>query len=125
MYRRTGMHMCIKPCNTLVIKLVFQTKRTLRMRHDDHVKVGKELQRKIAKLREENKDPSLPQKPPPPPRSSLPFSNTNTHLNYGPRHAPSPPPSGGRLTDSHNMGEESFMVLGQRASSTPIQYTRT
>jgi hypothetical protein len=79
------------------------------MLYNDHLKAGKELQRKIDKLREENKDPSLPQKPAP----SLPVSNSNA-ANTIPQPVPSPPPSGRRMTDSQNTGEESFMVLGQR-----------
>jgi hypothetical protein len=96
-----------------------QTKNTLRMLHNEHVKAGKELQRRIAKLREENQDPTLPQKTPP--RNA----QLHMHMNGGspnavPR-APVPTPSipmyassSSRLLDSHNNVDESFMVLGQR-----------
>ncbi|KAG1756287.1 uncharacterized protein EDB91DRAFT_4955 [Suillus paluster] len=64
------------------------TKTTLRMLYNEHIKAGKELQRRIAKLREENQDPTLPQKT---------------------------SPSSSRLLDSHNNVDESFMVLGQQS----------
>ncbi|EKM55682.1 uncharacterized protein PHACADRAFT_256475 [Phanerochaete carnosa HHB-10118-sp] len=85
------------------------TKRTLRMLHNEHRKAGKELQRKIEKLRQENKDPSLPQKPS---KSATP---TNAAL-PAPQHAPSPPPQVPRnLSDSQQTVDESFMLLGQRS----------
>ncbi|EGN95994.1 hypothetical protein SERLA73DRAFT_185466 [Serpula lacrymans var. lacrymans S7.3] len=72
-------------------------KRTLRMLYNEHLKAGKELQRKIAKLREDNQDPTMPQKASPP--------GTNMH-----------PVAGlARLADSQNNVDESFMVLGQRS----------
>ncbi|KDQ59448.1 hypothetical protein JAAARDRAFT_33011 [Jaapia argillacea MUCL 33604] len=81
-------------------------KRTLRMLYNDHCKAGKETQRKIAKLREEGKDPALPQKSSPP---------RNPVLSI-PRSTASPPPNAqGRLSDSQNTGDESFMLLGQRS----------
>lgn len=86
------------------------------MLYNEHVKAGRELERRIAKLREENKDPTLPQKvslaqmraehSSPAPSGSNP-----------PHPAPSPPlPSSAslRLMDSQNNVDESFMVLGQR-----------
>ncbi|KII88963.1 hypothetical protein PLICRDRAFT_53460 [Plicaturopsis crispa FD-325 SS-3] len=91
------------------------TKRTLRMLYNDHCKAGKELQRRIAKLREENKDPSLPQKSAAPRSSSTaPPSSPGSGT---PRNAPSPPPygRGGRMSDSQHTVDESFMVLGQRS----------
>ncbi|KZT69081.1 hypothetical protein DAEQUDRAFT_738400 [Daedalea quercina L-15889] len=89
------------------------TKRTLRMLCNDHSKAGKELQRRIAKLREENKDPNLPQKP----TSGGPSSSNATRPVMLPS-APSPPPQAqNRLSDSQQMVDESFMLLGQRCSA--------
>ncbi|KIP04757.1 hypothetical protein PHLGIDRAFT_129299 [Phlebiopsis gigantea 11061_1 CR5-6] len=88
------------------------TKRTLRMLYNEHRKAGKELQRKIMKLREENKDPSLPQKP------SKSSTSTPTNANKAlPQTAPSPPPQTprGHLMDSQPAVDESFMLLGQRS----------
>jgi|ERR1700722_8238090 len=101
-----------------------QTKRTLRMLHEDHLKAGKELQRKIAKLREENIDPTVPQKPPaptavPPPHSPFHINVSQPNTKYNTRAVPSPPPSGRRMTDSQGIGDESFMVLGQRVCTPP------
>ena len=79
------------------------------MLHADHLRAGKELQRKIEALRGENKDPSLPQKPLPLP----PVANVDA-VRQLPQPVPSPPPSGRRMTDSQNAGEESFMLLGHR-----------
>ncbi|KAL4251635.1 hypothetical protein ABKN59_003795 [Abortiporus biennis] len=96
------------------------TKRTLRLLYNDHQKASKELQRKIAKLREENKDPSLPQKP---------VRNMNSNgisAGYGgPSNAPivppqptaSPPPHArNTLSDSQQTVGESFMLLGGQRS---------
>ncbi|KAH9946287.1 uncharacterized protein BXZ73DRAFT_95791 [Epithele typhae] len=87
------------------------TKRTLRMLHNEHMKSGKDLQRKIAKLREENKDPSLPQKPT---RSA---SGQKPHTAVPPpQPVPSPPPPPqSKLSDSQQTVDESFMLLGQRS----------
>lgn len=96
------------------------TKTTLRMLYNEHVKAGKELQRRIAKLREENQDPALPQK------TSPRHAQIHTHKNGGGSnavpHAPVPAPSAplhasssSRLLDSHNNVDESFMVLGQQS----------
>ena len=80
------------------------------MLHNEHMRLGKDLQRRIAKLREENKDPSLPQKPP---RSSA-GQNTNVPA-PPPQPVPSPPPQPqGKLSDSQQTVDESFMLLGQR-----------
>ena len=79
------------------------------MLYNEHAKSSKDVQRKIAKLREENKDPSLPQNVPhrhTPPPPSVP----------GPSSSP-PPQAGHRMVDSQNTGDESFMLLGQRVSS--------
>ncbi|OCH95624.1 hypothetical protein OBBRIDRAFT_745393 [Obba rivulosa] len=87
------------------------TKRTLRMLHNEHSKAGKDLQRKIAKLREENKDPNLPQK------STR--SSTATSLPQSmPAHpAPPSPPQRSRMIDSQQTVDESFMILGQRSDA--------
>ncbi|TFK90928.1 hypothetical protein K466DRAFT_563225 [Polyporus arcularius HHB13444] len=88
------------------------TKRTLRMLHNEHMKMGKDLQRRIAKLREENKDPALPQKPQ---RSSKSGPSTSNPV-YPPPSASSPPPlPQNRLSESQQTVEESFMLLGQRS----------
>jgi len=94
------------------------TKRTLRMLYNEHVKAGRELGRRIAKLREENKDPTLPQKVS---LAQIRAEHSSSASSGGahPSHlAPSPPlPSSAslRLTDSQNNVDESFMVLGQRS----------
>ncbi|KAI0781145.1 hypothetical protein BD413DRAFT_22235 [Trametes elegans] len=95
------------------------TKRTLRMLHNEHMKLGKDLQRRIAKLREENKDPALPQK-------SIRSSSASTSAGGGqssgtvvapPQPVPSPPPQsrGNILSESQQTVDESFMLLGQRS----------
>ena len=78
------------------------------MLYNEHAKSAKDVQRKIAKLREENKDPSLPQNVP---HKQTPASPPNP----GPSSSP-PPQTGNRLIDSQNAGDESFMLLGQRVS---------
>ncbi|KAF8448025.1 hypothetical protein L210DRAFT_3473286 [Boletus edulis BED1] len=93
------------------------TKRTLRMLYNEHVKTGRELERRIAKLREENKDPTVPQK------VSLAQlrADHSSSASSGQSHprlaqSPPPPPSASlRLMDSQNNVDESFMVLGQRS----------
>lgn len=80
---------------------------------NDHSKAGKELQRRIAKLREENKDPTLPQKPPSGGVSSSGSARPATLPT-----APSPPPHAhNRLSDSQQTVDESFMLLGHRVSA--------
>ncbi|KAI0957112.1 hypothetical protein AcW1_005608 [Taiwanofungus camphoratus] len=89
-------------------------KRTLRMLHNDHAKAGKELQRRIAKLREENKDPSLPQKP----TKNSPSAAVAARAPLPPQSAPSPPPqTRSRMSESQQTVDESFMLLGQRSDS--------
>ncbi|KAI9434007.1 hypothetical protein H4582DRAFT_2185439 [Lactarius indigo] len=85
------------------------TKRTLRMLFNEHSKAAKELQRRIAALREEGVDPALPQKPAPP--RPLPASPPPTH---GSSASPLPYPKGGRMPDSQV--DESFMLLGQQST---------
>jgi DNA repair exonuclease SbcCD ATPase subunit len=84
------------------------TKRTLRMLYNEHSKAAKELQRRIAALREEGVDPTLPQKPAPPRPS--PASPPPTH---GSSASPLPHPKG-RIPDSQV--DESFMLLGQQST---------
>lgn len=74
------------------------TKRTLRLLHDEHVKQAQDLDRRITRLRQEGKDPSLPQKPLPSPGQSSPFASKSD--------------SGFR--DATGPIEESFMLLGQK-----------
>ncbi|KAI0747916.1 hypothetical protein C8Q80DRAFT_1169069 [Daedaleopsis nitida] len=88
------------------------TKRTLRMLHNEHMKMGKDLQRRIAKLREEDKDPALPQKPP---RTSSAGPSTSAVI-PSPQPAPSPAEQPqNRMSDSQHTVDESFMLLGQRS----------
>ncbi|KIY51115.1 hypothetical protein FISHEDRAFT_38010, partial [Fistulina hepatica ATCC 64428] len=88
------------------------TKRTLRMLHADHSKSAKDLQRRIDALRQEGKDPSLPQKPDPP----KPAPRVNPGFATPTRSVPSPTPSLRHMTDSQNAVDESFMLLaGQRS----------
>ena len=97
-------------CRKLIASFCqLQTKRTLRMLYNEHRKAGKELQRKISKLREENKDPSLPQKPS---KSSTP-KNVTTPLPQ-PLPSPSLQVPQNNLADSQQAVDESFMLLGQR-----------
>ncbi|KAF8061512.1 hypothetical protein FPV67DRAFT_283106 [Lyophyllum atratum] len=86
-------------------------KRTLRMLYNEHCKAAKELERKVEKLREEGKDPSLPQKLELP-QLSAPRSSSHPGI---PRSTPSTPPHR-PMTDSQNTVDESFMLLaGQRS----------
>jgi len=78
------------------------------MLYNEHTRAAKELQRRIAALREEGIDPTLPQKPTPP--RPLPASPPTTH-------GSSPSPLGypkERLPDSQV--DESFMLLGQQST---------
>jgi hypothetical protein len=76
------------------------------MLYNEHNKAGKDLQRRITKLREEGKDPSLAQRPPTPPRS-------HTSSSPGP-HPLSSHISRGRMVDSNHTIDDSYMVLGQQ-----------
>lgn len=91
------------------------------MLYNEHIKAGKDLERRITKLREENKDPTLPQ------RTSLAQTRAehSSSASSGGRRpsypAPSPPPPSSasmRLMDSQNNVDESFMVLGQRVRNS-------
>lgn len=86
------------------------------MLYNEHTKAGRELDRRIAKLREENKDPSLPHKLSLTQPRAEHTSSTSTRLAHPLHPAPSPPPPSAslRLMDSQNNVDESFMVLGQR-----------
>ncbi|KZS98956.1 hypothetical protein SISNIDRAFT_480543 [Sistotremastrum niveocremeum HHB9708] len=78
------------------------TKRTLRLLHNENLKVANEHLKKIEQLRKEGKDPSLPQASPnphprpPQPTLSKPQSLQSSH-------------------DSQTFIDESFMMLGQRS----------
>ena len=87
-----------------------QTRRTLRMLYNEHTRAAKELQRRIAALREEGIDPTLPQKPTPP--RPLPAS---TPITRGSSASPLGHPKE-RLPDSQV--DESFMLLGQQVRTT-------
>ncbi|KAI6111485.1 hypothetical protein EDD17DRAFT_1504810 [Pisolithus thermaeus] len=95
-------------------------KRTLYLLYSEHVKAGKELQRRIAKLRDEGKDPTLPQKVLP--RNVPAYSGravgspSSIPLQpYVHQYSNNDSSASMRLTDSHNNVDESFMVLGQRS----------
>jgi hypothetical protein len=86
------------------------TKRTLKMLFNEHSKAAKELQRRIAALREEGVDPTQPQKPVPPrpsPASPPPARGSSA--------SPLPHPKS-RMPDSQV--DESFMLLGQQVRRT-------
>ncbi|KAF5386747.1 hypothetical protein D9615_001828 [Tricholomella constricta] len=86
-------------------------KRTLRLLYNEHCKAAKEINRKIEKLKEEGKDPSLPQKLELPQFSA---PRSSAHLGIT-RSTPSTPPLR-PMTDSQNTVDESFMLLaGQRS----------
>ncbi|PFH52376.1 hypothetical protein AMATHDRAFT_74173 [Amanita thiersii Skay4041] len=89
-------------------------KRTLRMLYNDHHKAGNDLQRKIHNLKEEGRDPSLPQKQE---RSSSPVVHAlhptaSSGVSTSQRSAPSPPLQR-PMTDTV---DESFMLLGGQRS---------
>ncbi|KAF9792341.1 hypothetical protein BJ322DRAFT_1102857 [Thelephora terrestris] len=93
-----------------------KTKGTLQMLYNEHAKSAKDVQRKIAKLREENKDPSLPQNVP----------HTHTPIIPpvpGPSSSPTPQ-TRNRMVDSQNTGDESFMLLGQRSEPGDILFNQ-
>lgn len=94
----------------------------MRLLFDHHSKAGKDLQRKIEKIKQEGRDPSKPQQLSPP--RPLPSFNQATFGGI-PRPVPSPPPQHNiagssrklGMTDSQGTVDESFMVLaGQRVS---------
>ena len=83
----------------------------MRMLCNKHSKAVRELQSKIDKLKEEGKDPSLPQKSEDPQVLRATQSNSTVHSGTLRINTSSPPPVGRPLTDS-NTGDESFMLLG-------------
>ncbi|KAL0577249.1 hypothetical protein V5O48_004737 [Marasmius crinis-equi] len=85
------------------------TKRTLQMLHNEHKKANLELERKISRLREEGKDPTLPQKP-----DIRRVSSANPASPTFVQPVPSPPPT--RPLMESGTVEESFMVLGGQRS---------
>jgi len=77
-----------------------------------------DLERKIAKLKAEGKDPTLPQKPDVA-RTNTASSPASVHHPQqpyaGPSHPPSNLPGNNTMMESHATVDESFMVLaGQR-----------
>lgn len=93
------------------------------MLHNEHMKLGKDLQRRIAKLREENKDPALPQKPT---RTSSAANPSSSAVASPPQPIPSPPPqpptNTNTMSDSQQTVDESFMLLGQRVRKYSFVY---
>ncbi len=86
-----------------------QTKITLRKLHTHHSTLGRDLQRRIAKLREEGKDPSVPRVP-----------QGSQSASKGPdASASAAGQQRGRpqaLDSLSNTFDESFMILTQRVS---------
>jgi hypothetical protein len=112
--KRSGQFKCPTIHHFLTSAFV-KTKGTLQLLYNEHTKSAKDVQRKIDKLREENKDPSLPQ--------NVPHKHASTPPPVpGPSTSP-PPQTGNRMVDSQNTGDESFMLLGQRVS--PISSHRS
>ena len=85
--------------------MALQTKATLRKLHTHHNSVGRDLQRRIAKLKEEGKDPTEPQVP---------------QITRGsPKGSDSPGPSNAvlrnrTLDSSSGTFDESFMILKEQ-----------
>jgi hypothetical protein len=93
------------------------------MLYNEHCKAGKELQRKIDKLKDEGKDPSLPQLPELSQKAPPPKPNSNTY-HGSPRVNTSSPQPLRFMTDSQNTGDESFMLLGgQRVRHSTLVFT--
>lgn len=89
-------------------------KRTLRMLHNKHLKDRDDLQRRIQKLRDEGKDPNLPQVPQRQTHaapSHLHPTITSSVQNQSRTSSQQRP-----MSDSHNTVDESFMVLGGQRS---------
>ncbi|THH04480.1 hypothetical protein EW145_g5492 [Phellinidium pouzarii] len=85
------------------------TKNTLRKLCTHHRAVGKDILRRIGKLKEEGKDPSLPQ-----------LSSTSPSVSKPNEAGPTPhvPLRGRNLESSTNTFDESFMVLHQQTESS-------
>ena len=96
------------------------------MLYNEHCKAGKELQRKIDKLKDEGKDPSLPQLPEPSQKVPPPKLNSSSNTYHGsPRVNTSSPQPLRFMTDSQNTGDESFMLLGgQRVRLSILVFTQ-
>lgn len=97
-----------------------QAKRTLRMLYNEQMKAGRDLERRIEKLKEEGKDPSQPQ-----PLSTAPSTSSKPkNATAPPQWTVSPPPQVPNRTESPqplqrmiDTVDESFMLLGvQRVS---------
>ncbi|KAG7452703.1 uncharacterized protein BT62DRAFT_989790 [Guyanagaster necrorhizus] len=84
-------------------------KRTLQMLYNEHRKAGTELERRIEKLREDGKDPLVPQKRDIPKLSATP----NFVADFSPN---SSPPPQRHMTDLQATVDESFMLLGGQRS---------
>jgi len=82
------------------------------MLYGEHTRAAKELQRRIAALRGEGIDPTLPQKPTPP-RPAPAYALTAHGSSASPLAHPKE-----RLPDSQV--DESFMFLGQQVRTTCI-----
>ncbi|KAF8921523.1 hypothetical protein CPB85DRAFT_1271190 [Mucidula mucida] len=86
-------------------------KRTLLMLHNEHKKASSELERKILKLREDGKDPTVPQKRDVPSKSH--FGDSGATGSSRTSSPPLRPP----MMDSHEgTVDESFMLLGGQRS---------
>ncbi|KZV90424.1 hypothetical protein EXIGLDRAFT_677124 [Exidia glandulosa HHB12029] len=102
------------------------TKRTLRMLYQDHNNSGKELQRKIAELEAQGKDPSVPQLQPQPPSrrssSSSVVGSSSIHQYPPSSAASSTSRSSSRMGDSQMPIGESYMMLeGQNADTAAFK----
>lgn len=96
-----------------------QAKRTLLMLHNEHKKAGLELERRILKLREEGKDPTVPQK-----RDVPKKSGSGDSFATDPSRASSPLPRPPMLDSHEGTVDESFMLLGgQRVGFSEIPHT--
>ncbi|PSS37410.1 hypothetical protein PHLCEN_2v746 [Hermanssonia centrifuga] len=85
------------------------------MLYNEHSKAGKELQRKIAKLREENKDPSLPQKVPSRMAAAAGSAISTPLIPPQPQRSPPLHLTQNQLSESQQTVDESFMLLGQKS----------
>lgn len=93
-----------KDLTSCQLSLRWQTKETLRKLSTHHNAAGKELQRRIAKIREEGKDPNVPQTP----HVGRPLAKSDSQTVHGVNR--------GRLDSSSNTIDESFMLLNQQVS---------
>ena len=84
-----------------------QTKNTLRKLCSHHLAVGKDLQRRIEKLKEEGKDPTLPQ-------ITKTSGASKGNDNDGAGSGLTIPSRGRNLDSSATTVDESFMVLNQQ-----------